>query len=124
MSDEQIPTKEPLEPNSKEENLLHSLRKNPMLAGQIQEIVIRFEQEVADAMDVDEAEASLTDSLQELGVTIMTQWAHNTQTTALEQALHHDPTLNKHSKKLQWYTTFGPIVIEQQVLRKSGKEAA
>jgi hypothetical protein len=26
-------------------------------------------------------------------------------------------------KKLQWYTTFGPIIIEQQVLRRPGKGA-
>jgi hypothetical protein len=41
----------------------------------------------------------LINSLQALGVTMMTQWAHNTQQTTLEQALHHDATLNKHSKK-------------------------
>jgi hypothetical protein len=99
MSDEQTPAEKPLEPNPKEENLLRSLRKNPMLAGQIQEIVSRFEQEVADGMNAEEAEASLINSLQALGVTMMTQWAHNTQQTTLEQALHHDATLNKHSKK-------------------------
>jgi len=70
-----------------------------MLAGQIQVIVRRFEQEVADGMDADEAEASLIESLQELGVTMMAQWAQNTQKAALEQALEHDSTLNKHSKK-------------------------
>ena len=56
-------------------------------------------QEVADGMNADEAEASLVKSLQELGVTMMAQWVQNTQKAALEQALQHDPSLNKHSKK-------------------------
>ncbi len=72
MSDEQTPDEEPLEPNIEEQNLLRGLRKNPMLAGQIQVMVRRFEQEVADGMDADEA--SLVKSLQELGVTMMAQW--------------------------------------------------
>lgn len=99
MSDEQTPDEEPLELNIEEQNLLRGLRKNPMLAGQIQVIVSRFEQEVADGMDADEAEASLVKSLQELGVTMMAQWVQNTQKAALEQSLQHDPSLNKHSKK-------------------------
>ena len=77
MSDEQTPDEEPLEPNTEEQNLLRGLRKNPMLAGQIQVMVRRFEQEVADGMNADEAEASLVKSLQELGVTMMAQWVQN-----------------------------------------------
>jgi hypothetical protein len=99
MNDKQRPDEEPLEPNIEEQKLLRGLRKNPMLAGQIQVMVRRFEQEVADGMDADEAEASLISSLQELGVTMMSQWVQNTQKSALEKALHDDPTLNKHSKK-------------------------
>ena len=99
MSDEQRPTEEPFEPSIEEQKLLRGLRKNPMLAGQIQVMMRRFEQEVADGMDADEAEASLINSLQELGVTMMSQWVESTQKTALEKALLDDPSLNKHSKK-------------------------
>ena len=35
MSDGKTPEKEPLKPNFEEENLLRTLRGNPMLAGQI-----------------------------------------------------------------------------------------
>ncbi len=99
MSDKQPAREEPLKPNIEEETLLRVLRKNPMMADQIGVIVSRFEQEVRDGMTADEAEASLIESLQELGVTMMKQWAQNTQESTLEQALHDDPTLHKHSKK-------------------------
>ena len=99
MSDKETAEKEPLEPNLEEENLLRALRKNPLMAGQIQVIVSRFEQEVADGMNADEAEASLIKSLQELGVTMMEQWAHNTQKSALEKTRQDEPMPHKHSKK-------------------------
>ena len=99
MSDKQIPEDEALEPSSAEQNLIRGLRRNPILAEQIQVIVKRYDQEVADGMDADEAESSFIDSLQKLGVTMMSQWAQNTQKAALEQALQQDSTLNKHSKK-------------------------
>lgn len=88
-----------MDPNTEEQKLLRSLRKNPILGGQIQSIVSRFEQEVADGMDAHEAEERLIDALQQLGVSMMAQWAQNTQKAALEQALEDDPKLHKHSKK-------------------------
>jgi len=99
MSNKQTPDESPLTPDAQEQNLLRTLRKNPMLADQFQVIAQRFEQEIADGMDAHEAEASMISSLQELGVTMMTQWAENTQKSTLEQALHDDPSLHKHSKK-------------------------
>lgn len=99
MSHQQTPDQEPLEPNIGEINLLRTLRKNPMMAGQFQVIAKRFEQEVADGMDANEAEASLIESLQELGVTMMQQWAHNSQESALTEALQSEPIPHKHSKK-------------------------
>lgn len=99
MSDKKTSEEEPLEPNTEEQKLLRILRQNPMMGGQIQAIVSRFEQEVADGMDAHQAEESLIQSLQELGVSMMGQWAQNTQKTALEQALEDDPKLHKHSKK-------------------------
>jgi hypothetical protein len=99
MNDKKTPDGEPLKPNSEEENLLRSLRNNPIMGAQIQAIVKRFEQEVADGMDAHQAEESLIQSLQELGVSMMGQWAQNTQKSSLEQALQDDPKLHKHSKK-------------------------
>lgn len=99
MTDKTTPDEEPLEPNTEEQNLLRALRQNPILGDQIQVMVSRFEQEVADGMDAHEAEERLIDSLQKLGVSMMAQWAQNTQETALEQARQDDPKLHKHSKK-------------------------
>ncbi len=88
-----------------------------MMGNQIRAIVNRFEQEVAGGMDAHQAEESLMESLQKLGVGMMGQWDLNTQQTALEKSHEDAPKLHKHSKKLQWYTTFGTISIDQQVLR-------
>jgi hypothetical protein len=99
MSDKKTPDKDPLEPSADEQNLLRILRKNPMMSDQIQAIANHFKQEVSDGMDAHQAEESLIKSLQELGVSMMGQWAQNTQETALEQALQDDPKLHKHSKK-------------------------
>ena len=99
MTNDQIPDNGPLTPNTEEENLLRILRKNPMMGDQLQDIAKRFEQEIADGMDAHEAEASMISALQKLGVSMMAQWAENTQKSSLEQALENDPTLHKHSKK-------------------------
>lgn len=99
MTDKKTPDEEPLDPNTEERKLLRTLRNNPILGDQIQSLVSRFEQEIAEGMDAHEAEERLIDSLQQLGVSMMTQWAQNTQKSALEQALQDDPKLHKHSKK-------------------------
>ena len=58
MSEPLTPEDKLLIPNSDEENLLRILRKNLMMGGEIQTIVKRFEQEVADGMDADEAKVT------------------------------------------------------------------
>ena len=55
----------------------------------------------------------MIESLQELGRSMMRQWAQNTQRDAIQQA----SGLQKHSKKLQCHTTFGVIHITQQIMR-------
>ncbi len=99
MSDETRPNDTEIKANRDEANLLRILRNNPIMAQQIQAIATRFEQEVSDGMDAHEAEASLITSLQQLGISMMGQWAHNTQEKALEKSLQEDPSLHKHSKK-------------------------
>ena len=99
MSDEQTPADKPLTPNSDEENLLRILRKNPIMADDFHAIAKRFEQELADGMDADEAEASMVQSFQELGVSMMKQWAQHTQSVALKDAHVENPNLSQHSKK-------------------------
>ncbi len=62
MSNEQTPDESPLTLDAQEQNLLRTLRKNPMLADQFQIIAQRFEQEIADGMDAHEAEVSMISS--------------------------------------------------------------
>ena len=66
---------------------------------QIKTIMQKFEDEIANGMDANEAEASLIESLQELGKSMMNQWAENTQQDTINQTKKEMPNLQKHSKK-------------------------
>ena len=56
----------------------------------------RYEQEIADGMDAHHAEETFVTELQNLGATMMKQWAEMAQKNTLKK---HDSTHRKHSKK-------------------------
>lgn len=80
---------------SEEQRLLLQLRDNPLLAEQFKTIANKFEQEIANGMDAHQAESAMIESLQELGKSMMHQWAKSTQDKLIGQL----PKLQKHSKK-------------------------
>lgn len=95
MHPEPTPDPEALEATDEERKLLRQLRANPMLAGQLKALADKFEQEISNGMDANQAEAALIEALQELGSGLMHQWALNTQDKLLTQS----PQLQKHGKK-------------------------
>jgi hypothetical protein len=95
MNDKPTADHEPLEATPEEEKMLRQLRGNPLVAAQFQVIANKFEQEIANGMDAHQAEEAMIEALQQLGKSLMLQWAENTQRDALNQA----PGLQKHSKK-------------------------
>jgi hypothetical protein len=95
MNDKLTPAKEPLEATPEEEKLLRQLRSNPLMATQFKVIADQFENEIANGMDAHEAEEAMIKSLQQLGISMMHQWAKNTQRDLIEQTTG----LQKHSKK-------------------------
>lgn len=99
MTDNKTHKKYKLEATPEEENILRQLRENPIMGIQIKTIMQKFESEIANGMDANEAEASLIESLQELGKSMMNQWAENTQQDAINQTKKEMPNLQKHSKK-------------------------
>ena len=99
MTDNKTPKKEKLEATHEELKILRQLRKNPIMGMQIKAIMQKFEDEIANGMDANEAEASLIESLQQLGKSMMSQWAENTQQDTLDQAKEEMPSLQKHAKK-------------------------
>lgn len=80
---------------SEEQKLLLQLRGNPLLAEQFKEIANKFEQEIANGMNAHQAEAAMIESLQELGKSMMHQWAENTQ----DKIIADCPDLQQHGKK-------------------------
>jgi hypothetical protein len=95
MNDKPTPDHQPLEATPEEQRMLRQLRDNPLMAAQFKVIADKFEHEIANGMDAHQAEEAMIESLQELGRSMMHQWAQNTQRDALQQA----SGLQKHSKK-------------------------
>ena len=81
-----------------EKSHLLKLRQNPYFANQIFELTEEFQREVDNGMDADEAETMLIESLQNLGSSMMHQWADKTQSDQIE-ILRGQQNLHKHSKK-------------------------
>ncbi len=65
--------------------LLSQLRANPIAAKRFRAIMGRFEQEVAAGMDAHEAEMMVIEEIQELGRSLLDQWAENTHKDILEK---------------------------------------
>lgn len=78
-----------------EQKLLQQLRANPMLSEQFKAIANKFEDEISNGMDAHQAEAALIESLQQLGRSLMHQWAENTQQKLVSESLG----LQRHAKK-------------------------
>ena len=95
MNPNPTPNPESFHATSEERLLLLQLRGNPLLAEQFKAIANQFEQEIANGMDAHQAEAAMILSLQQLGKSMMHQWAENTQDKLIEQS----PELLKHCKK-------------------------
>ncbi|MCF6314345.1 MAG: hypothetical protein L3J39_17995 [Verrucomicrobiales bacterium] len=79
--------------------LLSQLRANPIAAKRFRTIMSRFEQEVASGMDAHEAEMMVIEEIQQLGRSLLDQWAENTHKDTIEQARRNDPGLLGNGKK-------------------------
>ncbi len=99
MTDSTTPKNDSLEATPEEKKILRQLRENPIMGMQIKTIMQKFKNEIANGMNANEAEASLIESLQELGKSMMSQWAENTQQDTLNLAKEEMPSLQKHTKK-------------------------
>ncbi|MFT5857679.1 MAG: hypothetical protein ACI8XO_004941, partial [Verrucomicrobiales bacterium] len=107
-----------------ESKMLELLRTNPLLARQIRTLVGRFGEEVAGGLDANQAEMMAIEEVGQLGKTILEQWAENTHQEEITRVKQGDPSLtNNGKKKLHWYTTFGRVSIDEQVLRMGRRGA-
>lgn len=82
-----------------EARLLEQLRANPEVAEQFRAIMDRFDREVADGMDAHQAEMMVIEELQQLGRSLLGQWAGRTHHAAVESARQEDPSLVGNGKK-------------------------
>ena len=82
-----------------ETRLLEQLRANPEVSEQFRAIMDRFDREVADGMDAHEAEMMVIEELQQLGRSLLSQWAGRTQQEVLETTRQDDPSLIGNGKK-------------------------
>ena len=79
--------------------LLEQLRANPEVAEQFHVIMDRFDREVADGMDAHQAETMVIEEVQQLGRSLLSQWAGRTHKDAIETARQEDPSLIGNGKK-------------------------
>lgn len=96
MHDNTTPPEQELILTKSENQHIRSLRNNPLMAEKFTSLMKRFEQEIADGMDAHHAEETFVTELQNLGASMMTQWAEMAQKNALQK---HDSAHRKHSKK-------------------------
>ena len=96
-SDSQNPAK--IDPSADEIQLLQKLRANPIMAERISLIVERFEQEVANGADANQAEMMVIDELRVLGKSMLQQWAEKSHQNVIEDAKNKAPILTHHGKK-------------------------
>lgn len=89
----------PSDPTSNELELLRKLRANPILASNIDLVMERFEQELANGSDAHQAEQSVIEMLQNLGQNMMTQWAEHSCQNSEASSLEQDRSIQKHAKK-------------------------
>lgn len=87
------------EPTSRELELLRRLRSNPIISENIELIVEKFEQEIANGSDAHQAEEAVIEMLRNLGQNMMTQWGEHVAHDQATQARQQDPSLQKHAKK-------------------------
>lgn len=96
MRDNTTPPEPPLSLTKREVQIFTALRHNPLMAERIAQLIGRYEKEIADGMDAHHAEEAFIEELQNLGTSMMQEWAKVTQEKALEQLSF---THQKHSKK-------------------------
>ena len=92
-------TTPPIEPTAEEAKLLQQLRSNPIMAEKFGLIMERFEQEIANGADANQAEMMVIEELRILGETMLGQWAEKTQTIAINQAKAESADLIHHKEK-------------------------
>jgi hypothetical protein len=82
--------------------------------------------EIADMMDkaieegatADEAEAMAIEQIQQLGAAVLTDWARTKASKSFKKVQQESPSAIRHiKKKVKWFTTYGSIVVEEQLLR-------
>jgi hypothetical protein len=96
MRDSTTPPDQGLILTKTEDHVIRSFRNNPLMAEKITSLVKRYEQEIADGMDAHHAEETFITELQNLGTSMMRQWAEMAQKNELEK---RPKTHRKHAKK-------------------------
>lgn len=99
MNDQPAPEDTSTSITEEESRLLEQLRANPIVATRLSGIMDRFEHEVNAGMDAHEAEMMVIEEVQQLGHSLLDQWAEQTHDATLASACEDDPALIKHGKK-------------------------
>ena len=84
--------------SEEEFQLIQALKANPEMLNQLTSITAKFNEEVANGMDAYEAECHVIKAIAELGRSMISNWAEQTQEQAVEEVTK-DSNVVKHGKK-------------------------
>ncbi len=84
--------------SDKEFELFEALKVNPEMLEQLGSITQKFNKEVEGGMDAYEAECHVTESIREIGRSMISNWAERTQDEAVSEACNSAQTI-KNGKK-------------------------
>ena len=87
-----------VELSDEEFQLIEALKENPEMLEQLASITQKFNHEVESGMDAHEAECHVIKSIQEVGRSMISNWAEKTQTEAVKKACKAEDTI-KNGKK-------------------------
>jgi hypothetical protein len=99
MSHSSDPEPERTTLSEEDSKLLAQLHANPILAARFRGLLNRFEGEVAAGMDAHQAEEMVIEELDQLGRSIMGQWADTTHEKTLTKTQESNPDVIKSGKK-------------------------
>lgn len=99
MSHSSAPEPDPAELSDDESKLVAQLRANPIFAARCQMLMNRFDEELADGKDAHQAEEMVIEELDQLGQSLMGQWAETAHENILTQSQSAHPDRIKSGKK-------------------------
>ena len=90
----------------------------PQVQARLHALADLMDKAIAQEASADAAEELVIQEIRRLGADVLTDYAAQKHAQCLQAALDQNPLASKHvKKKVTWLTAFGPVTVEEQLLR-------